>query len=489
MKHLVVVENVARWPFHVPGVEVVPARTYLTDHRYAGLRDATVHNFCRHYGYQRLGYYVSLLAAARGHRPLPSVQTMQMLKLQPVVRTVSGDMEALVASALGPLKSDAFLLSIYFGRNPAKRYDRLCQALFDQFPAPLLRAFFSRHDGEWALDSVRLIATNDIPDNHVDFVLARASEYFARPTRVRRRRRYRYELAILWDEADLDAPSDDRAIKRMARAARRAGMAPEVIDETDYGRVAEFDALFIRRTTRLDHHTFRFAQRAAAEGLVVIDDPQSIIRCTNKVYQAELFTRHEIPAPKTLLVQEGEDAVIEEQLGFPCVLKRPDSSFSRGVVRADNAEELRRHLAAFFEDSELVVAQEYVPSEFDWRVGVLDRQLLYACRYHMAAGHWQIIANSESPRPRYGRVEALPFDAVPPRILKLGVRAASLFGDGLYGVDVKQVGKRLLVTEVNDNPTLEAGYEDRIAGDVLYDAIMEWFRKRLDARGGPNGVA
>ena len=70
----------------------------------------------------------------------------------------------------------------------------------------------------------------------------------------------------------------------------------------DYGRIAEFDALFLRETTRVDHHTYRFARRAAAEGLVLIDDPESILRCTNKVYQAELFARHKIACPPTMVV-------------------------------------------------------------------------------------------------------------------------------------------------------------------------------------------
>ncbi len=49
--------------------------------------------------------------------------------------------------------------------------------------------------------------------------------------------------------------------------------------------------LFIRETTYVDHHSFRFSRRAEAEGLVVIDDPQSILRCTNKVFLAEAFAR------------------------------------------------------------------------------------------------------------------------------------------------------------------------------------------------------
>jgi hypothetical protein len=37
--------------------------------------------------------------------------------------------------------------------------------------------------------------------------------------------------------------------------------------------------------------------------------------------------------------------------------------------------------------------------------------------------------------------------------------------------------------EVNDNPNVDAGYEDAVLGDRLYLAVMDWFRQRLDARG------
>ena len=111
---------------------------------------------------------------------------------------------------------------------------------------------------------------------------------------------------------------------------------------------------------------------AEAEGLVVMDDPESIVRCTNKVYQAELFAKHGIPCPKTLIVHKDNRDEVGKALGFPCVLKRPDSSFSAGVEKAENQAELEKHLDAFFDKSELVVAQEFVPSSFDWRIGVLD---------------------------------------------------------------------------------------------------------------------
>ena len=84
---------------------------------------------------------------------------------------------------------------------------------------------------------------------------------------------------------------------------------------------------------RVNHYTYRFAQRAESEGLVVMDDPLSIVRCSNKVYLAELLTRHKVPVPKSLVIHKGQALDIAAELGFPMVLKKPDSAFSVGVVK------------------------------------------------------------------------------------------------------------------------------------------------------------
>jgi glutathione synthase/RimK-type ligase-like ATP-grasp enzyme len=257
-------------------------------------------------------------------------------------------------------------------------------------------------------------------------------------------------------------------------------MEATVIHPDEIGQIAEFDALFIRETTAVDHHTFRFARRAAAEGLVVVDDPESILRCTNKVFQAEVFARHSIPSPRTLVVDAGDADRIEKDVGLPCVLKRPDSSFSLGVVKATTPLELRTKLEEVLAKSQLAVAQEFTPSDFDWRIGVIDRKPLWACRYFMARGHWQVVESHEGGHRRWGRTETVAMGDVPPKVVELAVRAASLIGDGLYGVDLKESGGRLLVMEVNDNPSIESGYEDAVLKDEIYAVIMGYFRERLD---------
>lgn len=65
---------------------------------------------------------------------------------------------------------------------------------------------------------------------------------------------------------------------------------------------------------------------------------------------------------------------------------------------------------------------------------------------------------------------------------KLAVETARLIGQGLYGVDLKQTGNRVLVIEVNDNPNLDAGIEDAVLGDELYRRVLLAFVQRLERK-------
>ncbi len=481
MRALIVVSNPKHWPLHIPGVEVVPARSYLTDPKYYAMRGVRVFNLCRSYRYQSVGYYVSLLAAARGHKPLPSIATIEDMKSLSIVRLVSEDLEELIQGAFTHHQGDRFTLSVYFGHNLAKRYDRLSWRLFSLFQAPFLRAEFTRENGQWQVRSISPIPAKEIPQTHHPFVIERATEYFAeQPSRLSKRWVPRYDMAILVNPDDETRPSNDRAINKFIRAARRLDIDAEVIQKDDYGALPQFDALFLRETTAVNHHTYRFARRAWAEGLVVVDDPDSIARCSNKVYLAELLERHDIPKPRTLIVHRDNRESVLHAIGLPCVLKKPDSSASQGVFKAEDEAALRDHIDHLLEESDLIIAQEFLPTSFDWRVGVFDRKPLYVCQYYMAPRHWKIQHKDGSGRTHYGKAHTLAVENAPRSVVAAALRAANLIGDGLYGVDIKQVGRKLYVIEVNDNPSIDAGVEDDVLKDDLYDAIMRIFLNRLE---------
>ncbi len=479
MANLIVTDRPELWGSELPAAAIVSARAYLTDARFTAMRRARIYNLCNSYRYQSTGYYVSLLATARGHRPLPDVLTIQELKQRLPLRN-SGELDELTARSLADISSPRFELSVYFGQNLARRHARLSRALFNLFPVPLLRASFSRRGRNWRLISLRPIPLNEIPESHLPFLRQAIRENFARRLPARTTPAGRFELAILVDPEERNPPSDATALRRFLKAAARHGFDVETIVPGDLGRLAEFDALFIRETTRVNHHSFRFASRARAEGLVVIDDPDSIVRCANKVYLAELFTRLGIPTPPTLVVHRDNIDCVEASLGLPCVLKQPDSAFSLGVTKVSSREELRTTLARALAASDLIVAQAFVPTPFDWRVGVLNRQALYVCRYYMARNHWQIYRHGPR-RSNAGRWDTLPVDAAPAEVVRLALAAANAIGDGFYGVDIKELPDGFVVIEVNDNPSIEHGVEDAVLGDELYDRVIQVFRSRVEA--------
>jgi len=482
---LFVVNLPDRWPIRVPGVEVVSARQYLTESRFSTLRHGRVFNLCRSYSYQSLGYYVSLLAEARGHKPMPRIGTLQDLRFQSISRTLSSDLDDLLQKSLHRIQSKTFTLSIYFSKNLAQQYDRLSRQIFNLFPAPLLRVQFAKDPEEgWQLRSLAAISANDIPESHMASVIQFASEYFSRhrahPTR---KSPPPYSLAILADKSDATPPSDAKALERFGDAAEDLDFEVEYLDKDDYGRIAEFDALFIRATTAVNNYTFRFARKAEAEGLVVIDDPESIVRCTNKVFLAELLGRHKVPTPTTEILHRDNIKHVLAKLGLPLILKQPDSSFSLGVVKVETEGEYQAKVDELLEDSDLLIAQEFIRTDFDWRVGILDGRPLYACKYFMARNHWQIYNNAVVDEDDHsGDFETLPVELAPKRVVQTAVKAADLIGDGLYGVDIKEIRGRSFVIEVNDNPSIDNGVEDKLLRTTLYERIVESFKRRIEAR-------
>jgi glutathione synthase/RimK-type ligase-like ATP-grasp enzyme len=480
---LLVVDFPERWPLHVQGVEVVASRRYLTDPTYSQLKSVRVFNLCRSYAYQSTGYYVSLLAEARGHKPTPDVVTIQDMKSASLVRVIADDLDHLIQKTLRSIRHDEFELSIYFGQTLAKRDRQLGARLFGFFRSPLLRAQFTKKKDRWSLSSLRPIPASGIPDNHRPAVLQAAMAYFSkRQWSTRREKPPRYHLAILIDPQEKTPPSDEAAIRKFIRAADRLDVSTELITRDDFDRIGVFDMLLIRTTTFVNHYTYRFARRAAAEGLAVIDDPVSIARCTNKVYLAERLSANKVPIPHTEIVHDENIEEVLAKMELPCVLKQPDSAFSAGVTKAATPDEFRQRVRHLLEESDLVVAQPFVPTDFDWRVGVLDGEPLYVCKYFMARNHWQIIKRDDAGNLQAGRGETLPVYLAPPEVVDAAVRAANLVGDGLYGVDVKELDGKAVIIEVNDNPTIEAGVEDKVLKDELYTRIIASLIDRVEHR-------
>ncbi|SEO67243.1 RimK family protein [Nitrosovibrio sp. Nv6] len=501
MNILIIVDEPEDWPLQIPDVTIVAAQTYLTDPafavddtvdhaighgtntdrgRNAMSRSVKLFNLCKSYHYQGSGYYVSLLAEARGHKPLPKVGAIEDLQSWNLVRHLTEDMNDLIQRKLSPLPADSLELGVYFGRDTAG-YHPLSHQLFNLLQVPLLSARFERHRNRWSLRSVRAIGAGDIPSDHQEFAVRAATEYFTGRRQWSEKHPPRFDLAILHDPDNPEPPSNAKALQKFKKAAEELSMRVEFITRSDMRRLPQFDALFIRDTTFVNHYTYRFSRLATAERLVVIDDPDSILKCNNKVYLAELLAQHNLPTPKTLLVHRDNISRIVPELGLPCILKQPDSSFSRGVIKVETEAELIPRVTELLAKSVLIIAQEWLPTRFDWRVGILDRKVLFVAKYYFPAAHWQVIKRDEGRRKlSEGPTQAVPIDETPEEVIRIALESANLIGAGFYGVDIKQVGNRCSVIEVNDNPNVDAGNEDAVLKDVLYREVMGVFLKRIE---------
>lgn len=477
-----VVEKQQDWTGLYPSADVIQAQDYLT--QTVTTERARVINLCRQYDYLSTGYYCSLLAEARGHQVMPSVKTLRDLSRRQWlgVITFGREVEAQLTAAAGDGARLEFM--VYFGHAQNPALADVARRLFEQLPVPVLRVQFAGKNG-WRIQSIDAVGIHQLNDQQ-QTEFAEALDSYSRLVwrKPRARKTYKYDMAILVDPDEPFPPSNSVAIKRFIKAAARQGILAETITRKDMGKLPEYDALFIRATTSVNHYTYRFARRAQAEGLVVMDDPDSILRCTNKIYLSQLLDKHKLPAPPTRILSKsdmGKEQHLIDTLGLPIVLKIPDGSFSVGVKKAKTQEELSEFLKSMFKDSALLLAQAYLYTDFDWRIGVLNGQPLYACRYYMAKNHWQIY-NHGGGKTASGSFDAMATFEVPKPVLRAAVSAAKLIGNGLYGVDIKQRGKEVYIIEVNDNPSIESAVEDKYLETELYEKIMGEFRRRLDAQ-------
>lgn len=479
---LILLDHLSIWKPYYPTESIITASDYLNQES----KDDPnlVINLCSDISYNSEGYYCSLLATARGHRVIPSPEILNKLESGAGIR-MDSSLHKLCHSWIEKQKitDDIWYLNVFFGTCTEVGLEKIARFVFDNYPYPILRVAFNtkiRNQLE-AITPLRLADLTDEEQNHFAEALNRFSKKVWRNPRTKKVPRY--DLAIFYDPNEAFPPSNKKALAKFIDIAKKMNINAELITEQDIVRLMEFDGLFIRQTTALNHITFQVAQKAKQADMVVIDDPLSIIRCTNKVFLNELLEREGISAPKSTLIFKSNITSFDEVanlLGNPFIVKIPDGSFSHGVKKIKSQEDYDDILTDFFLRSAIVLAQEYLPTDFDWRIGILNGEPLYACKYFMAKGHWQIYYHQNSGKSRSGMAEAIPIYKVPKAILRTAIKATSLIGKGLYGVDLKMINDKAVIIEINDNPSIDHGIEDAILGDELYYRIINYFVQSLE---------
>ena len=145
MPKLIIVEKPETWKFSLEDVEVITPEDYISLEQYQSARNLKVLNLCKSYQYQSEGYYVSLLAEARGHKVLPGVATIQDLRFPSILRDDSLDFDELIQNTFKGEPYDRVEFNVYFGTTQSENLNKLALQLFQLVQAPSLRASFSKN--------------------------------------------------------------------------------------------------------------------------------------------------------------------------------------------------------------------------------------------------------------------------------------------------------------------------------------------------------
>lgn len=286
-------------------------------------------------------------------------------------------------------------------------------------------------------------------------------------------------IACFVEKYNFSDPREEAALQNFKQAAEKSGSQFSFLFRENIKDIPNYDAVLIRATTDPLFTSYIVSKTAYEYGLRVIDDPESIKICANKIHQYALFEKYDVPRIPTIFLskQELHHKKINEvfkTLGKPVVIKAPYTSFSRYVEKAACETSFREIAKRFFKKSDVLAIQKFTPTAFDWRVGVLGNDILYVCKYMIPKGKWKHGAKLRGkPTVIWGRTESLQKKDMPPKLREVALKACSVVGKGLYGVDIKEVNGEYVVVEVNDNPSIYAGYEDLMDQDI-YQRIISY---------------
>jgi len=286
-------------------------------------------------------------------------------------------------------------------------------------------------------------------------------------------------IACFVEKYNFTDPKEARALQNFKTAAEQMGHGFNFLFRENLLDIPKYDAVFIRATTDPLYTAYIISRTAWEHGLSVIDDPKSIQICGNKIHLYALFEKYNIPHIPTLFLNKDElhhKRILEifKIFGRPVVVKAPYTSFSKYVEKVACETSFREVAKRFFRKSDSLAIQKFVPTAFDWRVGVLNNEVLYVCKYMVPKGRWKHgVKRRGKPSFIWGRTITLKRENAPVKLKETALKACQVVGHGLYGVDIKEVGGNYLVVEVNDNPSIYAGHED-LRNKDLYGKIIEY---------------
>lgn len=204
-----------------------------------------------------------------------------------------------------------------------------------------------------------------------------------------------------------------------------------------------------------------------ARGITVLNGPEAIRACHDKLVTALRLARGGLPHPETAYLSASSSRRDVSRRRYPVVVKPRFGSRGRHVARCDDAEALGLLLASlrkrtWFRRQGALIQELVPPAGHDLRLLVAGGRVVGAVRRVAAPGEWRTnVALGAVRRP----VRPQPSEC------DLAVAAAAAAGADLAGVDLIPLPDGgVAVLEVNGAPEFTAAYS--LDGRDVFEAVL-----------------
>jgi ribosomal protein S6--L-glutamate ligase len=208
-----------------------------------------------------------------------------------------------------------------------------------------------------------------------------------------------------------------------------------------------------------------------------VNESVAITRSRDKLRSLQLLARKGIGLPVTGFANDprATDALIDQVGGAPLVIKLLEGTQGVGVVLAETRQAAESVIEAFRGLNANILAQEYIKEAkgADIRAFVIGGKVVASMKRQGKEGEFR------SNLHRGGTASVVK---ITPEERSTAVRAASILGLNVAGVDLLRSNHGPVVMEVNSSPGLE-GIETTTAKDIA-GMIIEFIEKEVKGKKG-----
>ena len=257
-------------------------------------------------------------------------------------------------------------------------------------------------------------------------------------------------------DVDIFVDRDDR--KSILVAGKSRPLPDFVIPRTGSGTTYFIKAI-IRHLERL--------------GVILINGSASIDTVKDKLYTQQILGESNLPVPKTLLVKHPINVeFVENNIGYPAIIKTLSGSFGAGVFLCENRKQLQQLLkmAEITKPSYNIIIQEFIKDSHgkDLRVLVVNGKVV-GCMMRQSVDD-----DFRANITRGG--EGIPYQ-IDDDIEWLGGESARLLNLDIAGVDLLFDGDSYSICEVNSSPGFEG--MDKYCKTNVAEQIVTYVKHKI----------